>query len=185
MLKECVRGVQKGFGDCDDSVTLFCNCLEAVGIHTAVIELPNHVLMVFTTNVTMEAIPSEIYEHPEKKIYEHFQWISRPEYSEGKPIAWIPVETTLIEAGFDAAWKEALKVLRERAEDVGDEGLTCQPVHLQGEAWEIYQPVNVPYDVKEIQQEVLEKLQKVLEGLQEDEIMKEDMKEIQWFTFQP
>jgi hypothetical protein len=105
MLKE---GVQKGVGDCDDSVTLFSNCLEAIGINTtAVIELPNHVLMAFNTGIPMADIPFE--------IHGWFEAISCEGSFEGKPTGWIPVETTLIEAGFDVAWKEAVALLGELA----------------------------------------------------------------------
>ena len=38
---------KSAFGDCDDSTALYCSLLESVGIKTALIQLPNHVLMAF------------------------------------------------------------------------------------------------------------------------------------------
>ena len=103
------------FGDCDDSTTLYCSLLESVGINTALIQLPSHVLMAFNLgNISVKQA----------------QEIGLPNnyYRTINGQAWIPIETTLINKGFAAAWQEGCRLLQAaniRAETVED-------------AWETY-----------------------------------------------
>ena len=87
------------FGDCDDSTALYCSLLESFGIKTALIQLQNHVLMAFDIgNISVEqaqeiGLPSS-----------HYKTVNGQ--------AWIPVETTLINDGFAAAWQEGCESLQ-------------------------------------------------------------------------
>ena len=98
------------FGDCDDSTVLYCSLLESVGIKTALIQLPSHVLMAFDLgNISVKQA----------------QEISLPNnyYRTVNGQAWIPIETTLINKGFAAAWQEgcrSLQAVNIRAETVED-----------------------------------------------------------------
>ena len=98
------------FGDCDDSTVLYCSLLESVGIKTALIQLQSHVLMAFDLgSVSVKqaqdmGLPNDYYETVNGQ-------------------AWIPIETTLINEGFAAAWQEGCHLLQAvniRAETVED-----------------------------------------------------------------
>ena len=98
------------FGDCDDSTALYCALLESVGIKTALIQLPSHVLMAFDLgNISVEqaqeiGLPNDYYRTVNGQ-------------------AWIPIETTFINEGFAAAWQEgcrSLDAVNIRAETVED-----------------------------------------------------------------
>ena len=98
------------FGDCDDSTVLYCSLLESVGIQTALIQLPSHVLMAFDLgNISVKqaqeiGLPNNYYRTVNGR-------------------AWIPIETTLISEGFAAAWQEgcrSLQAVNIRAETVED-----------------------------------------------------------------
>jgi len=97
MLKSLtVPAESESIGDCDDSTVLYCSLLEAVGISTALIKLPGHVLMAFDLGkISLEyaerlVLPDEYYVSINGNI-------------------WIPVETTLISEGFVKAWEIASK----------------------------------------------------------------------------
>lgn len=101
---------KSAFGDCDDSTVLYCSLLESFGIKTALIQLQNHVLMAFDLgNISVEqaqqiGLPNDYYRTVNGQ-------------------AWIPIETTLINAGFAAAWQEGCQSLQGvniRAETVED-----------------------------------------------------------------
>ena len=109
------------FGDCDDSTVLYCSLLESVGIKTALIQLTSHVLMAFDLgNISVEqaqemGLPNDYYKTVNGQ-------------------AWIPIETTLINQGFAAAWQwgaESLQAVNIRAETVED-------------AWEKYGESSLP-----------------------------------------
>ena len=98
------------FGDCDDSTVLYCSLLESVGINTALIQLPNHVLMAFNLgNISVKqaqemGLPNDYY------VTVNGQ-------------AWLPIETTFINKGFATAWQEgcrSLQAVNIRAETVED-----------------------------------------------------------------
>ena len=98
------------FGDCDDSTVLYCSLLESFGIETALIQLPNHVLMAFDLgNISVKqaqeiGLPNDYYRTVNGQ-------------------AWIPIETTFINKGFAAAWQagcRSLNAVNIRAETVED-----------------------------------------------------------------
>lgn len=89
------------FGDCDDSTALYCSLLESAGIQTALIQLPNHVMMAFDLGqVSLDW--AEAVDLPDF----YYQPINGQ--------VWIPIETTLIKDGFIAAWQTAIQEIRER-----------------------------------------------------------------------
>jgi len=87
------------FGDCDDSTVLYCSILESVGINTALIQFPKHVMMAFNLgNVSLEQA----------------QNLSIPNvYIAINGQVWIPIETTMIKDGFVSAWKTAIEQLQK------------------------------------------------------------------------
>ena len=88
-------------GDCDDLVVLYNSLLESIGIRTAFIDVRDpdeelaHLYMMFDTGLTPEE--GYLISSNEKRF------IIRGQNSSKKTI-WIPVETTLIEEGFEKAW---------------------------------------------------------------------------------
>ncbi len=100
-----------GGGDCDDLAVLFASMLESVGINTAFVEVQDpqkdiaHLYLMFDSG--LEANRSTLISSNEK------QYVIRDRSPERKEV-WIPVETTLIERGFDEAWKAgAMAYLQE------------------------------------------------------------------------
>jgi hypothetical protein len=93
--------LEKKSGDCDDLVILYCSLLESVGIKTAFIDVQDpekeiaHLYMMFDTGLN-PASGSAISLNEKKYIVR--------ERSSGKKTIWIPVETTLVDQGFDEAW---------------------------------------------------------------------------------
>ena len=98
------------FGDCDDSTVLYCSLLESVGIKTALIQLPSHVLMAFDLGNISVKQAQEI-----GLLNNYYRTVNGQ--------AWIPIETTFISEGFAAAWQEgcrSLQAVNIRAETVED-----------------------------------------------------------------
>ncbi len=88
-----------GAGDCDDLSVLYNTLLESIGINTAFITTPGHIFAAFDLGIEQEQalryMPS-----PEELIIRD-------------GIVWVPVETTLIDAGFSAAWRRGALQWRE------------------------------------------------------------------------
>lgn len=98
-------------GDCDDLVVLYASLLESVGIHTAFVEVQDpekelaHLYLMFDSGVT--AGDGHLVSSNSKR------YVIR-ESATGARKVWVPVETTLIADGFEAAWKVgALSYLQE------------------------------------------------------------------------
>jgi len=98
-------------GDCDDLVILYASLLESVGIKTAFVEVQDpekqlaHLYLLFNSGLS----PSQghLISSNEKR------YIMRENVS-GQNSIWIPIETTLLEDGFEEAWKAgALAYLQE------------------------------------------------------------------------
>ncbi len=96
--------VDAGSGDCDDLVVLYASLLESVGIKTAFVEVQDpekelaHLYVLFNTGLSAEN--GALISDNEKR------YIVR-ESSSGQKMIWIPVETTLLDAGFEKAWTAA------------------------------------------------------------------------------
>ena len=112
--------LRKKSGDCDDLTALYCALLENVGIHTALVDAPGHLYMMFDSGVSIE----KAYSFPiDEKLY-----VVRNRH------LWIPVEITLFGKSFIEAWwsgagesKSLLERDRLRVVDTS-------------EAWEAYEP---------------------------------------------
>ncbi len=100
-----------GTGDCDDLVVLYASFLESFGINTAFVEVQDpqkeiaHLYLIFDTD--LQANLGQSISTNEKRL------VIR-EGQNGQSKIWIPVETTLIEQGFEEAWKSgAMSFLQE------------------------------------------------------------------------
>jgi tetratricopeptide (TPR) repeat protein len=85
-------------GDCDDMSVLFCAVLENVGVPTAFLDGPGHILMMFDSgihprNALALSVPEELYAVRGERV-------------------WIPVETTMIGKSFLDAWTEGAGIYR-------------------------------------------------------------------------
>jgi hypothetical protein len=99
-----VETVDAGSGDCDDLVVLYASMLESAGIQTAFVEVQDpekelaHLYLLFNTGLRAEE--AFLISENEKR------YILRDNPS-GQKMVWIPVETTLVEDGFEQAWTAA------------------------------------------------------------------------------
>jgi hypothetical protein len=108
-------------GKCGDLTALYCSLLEAVGVSTALITVPGHILMA----VDLETIPDQAthtFLKPDDLIIKD-------------GTTWLPIETTMRKDGFVKAWQEGAREWRE-GQSKGTAAF--YPVH---EAWQAYQPV--------------------------------------------
>lgn len=89
-------------GDCDDLVVLYASLLESLGINTAFVEVKDpqkeiaHLYLIFDSGLSPEL--GYLISSNEKRF------VIR-ENAQGQAKIWIPVETTLIEQGFEESWK--------------------------------------------------------------------------------
>ena len=96
--------ISRKTGDCDDLVVLYNSLLESLGIKTAFIQVQDpdeelaHLYMMFDTGLLPEQ--GYLISSNEKRFIIH-------EHTSNKKNLWIPVETTLIEEGFEEAWVSA------------------------------------------------------------------------------
>jgi hypothetical protein len=103
--------LEKRAGDCDDIVVLYSSLLESIGIKTAFIEVRDpakeiaHLYLMFDTGI--EADKGYLVTSNQK-------WYVIREKTPERKTLWIPVETTLVEQGFDQAWQAgAMAYLQE------------------------------------------------------------------------
>ena len=103
--------LQMKTGDCDDLAVLYRSLLESTGIPVAFVEVRDpqksqaHLYIMFDSGL-LQAQGSLITENEKRYIIR--------ENNRGNKSIWIPVETTLIEKGFEEAWKSgALEYLKE------------------------------------------------------------------------
>ncbi len=107
-------------GDCDDTSVLYCTTLENVGIPTAFLDGPGHILMMFDSGV-----------HPRNALalsVDEGLYVVRDER------VWIPVETTMLGKSFLEAWEEGAAIYRRWAASAD---FRVVPVE---EAWAEYVP---------------------------------------------
>jgi hypothetical protein len=98
-------------GDCDDLVVLYASLLESLGINTAFVEVKDpekemaHLYLLFDSGLAA----SEAFRVSSNEK----RYVVR-EDARGKSKVWIPLETTLVASGFEAAWKTgALEYLQD------------------------------------------------------------------------
>jgi len=111
-------------GDCDDLSIMYSALLEAVGIETAFITIPGHILMAFSLGMSPEEA-KRVFSVADDLIFR-----------DGK--TWVPVEATQIEGGFLKAWQLGAKNWREGVL-LKKEGF--YPMH---DSWTVYEPVGLP-----------------------------------------
>ncbi|MBN1155911.1 hypothetical protein JXB12_13415 [candidate division KSB1 bacterium] len=128
-VQYALETMQIGSGDCDDLVVLYSSFLESLGIKTAFVEVqdPNkeiaHLYLIFDTDIQPEQ--GRLISSNEKK------YIIR-EKGNGVKTIWIPLETTLISAGFEEAWKVgAVQYLRDGIIENGIRDGWVKIIHVQ------------------------------------------------------
>ncbi|MCI0514559.1 hypothetical protein L0128_15200 [candidate division KSB1 bacterium] len=95
-----------GLGDCDDLLVLCASLLESAGIHTAFVEVRDpeqslaHVYLLFDTGLTIDQ--AALITTNEKR------YLLRNE-SVALNTIWLPLETTLLNEGFEVVWEAGAK----------------------------------------------------------------------------
>ncbi len=110
-------------GDCDDLSVLLSAGLENLGIETALLEVPGHLLLMFNTGL------------PENEANLISQDSGLIAIRNGQ--VWIPLEATMINASFNEAWAEGARRYHQAKTD-GNLGI----IDLQ-QAWQQYPPVTL------------------------------------------
>lgn len=85
-------------GDCDDSSVLYASMLENVGIRTALVDVPEHIYVMFDTG---------IYAREREAT-----GLDPALFVERDGSLWIPVETTALGAPFHQAWRKGADLYR-------------------------------------------------------------------------
>ncbi|MEI6873742.1 MAG: tetratricopeptide repeat protein [Spirochaetota bacterium] len=117
-------------GNCSALSILYSALLESVGVETAFVTVPGHIFMAFSLGIGPESA-RKTFASPDDLILT-------------RDAAWLPIETTSRNAGFQAAWKEAAKEWRE---NLAKKQAVLYPVH---EAWALYEPVGFASDLSSI-----------------------------------
>jgi len=105
-------------GDCDDLAVLFAALLENIGIDTALVDVFDHVFVMFDTGLTARSV-GQLARDPGLL---HLDEAGR---------VWVPVEVTLVGGSFSAAWESAAATLAHRRHAV---------IGIR-EAWKKYAPL--------------------------------------------
>ncbi len=113
--------LERKSGDCDDLVAFYSSALESMGINTRVLEVPGHMLMMFSTGIVADE--------------DGYTMDNMYAVHEGQ--LWIPVETTLVGNAFVKAWeKGAASYYKWKGN-----GLSVLDVHA---AWGKFKPASLP-----------------------------------------
>lgn len=113
-------------GDCDDMTALMASLFESVGLATAIITTPGHVLL---------AIESGLLAGGHLLLEE-----SKERFVEVDGALFVPVETTAIGVGFDEAWKLGAQIVARAGNDV--------EAFRTRDAWRRYPTVSMAADVE-------------------------------------
>lgn len=129
-------------GDCDDLVVLLASLLENLGVRTALVDLPGHILMMIDSEMPFEIMASGAADIP---------------WTQHDGTAWLPVEATLIDGTLlDAARAGAIELEKAGARIIDVES-----------AWRKYPPVsNLATDWRA----GLPEKARVLSGVEADEL---------------
>ena len=112
-------------GDCDDLSVLLSTSLENLGIATALLDVPGHLLMMFNTGI------------PERDRTVISQQESLVVIRDG--FVWVPIEATMINTSFAEAWAEGA---RKYHKYLGENKLNA--IALK-DAWKDFQPVTLKH----------------------------------------
>ncbi|MBI9081906.1 MAG: outer membrane beta-barrel protein [Pseudodesulfovibrio sp.] len=111
-------------GDCDDLSILYAALLEAVGVPTALVTIPGHIYVAFSTGMKADEA-HKLFSRPDEIIIRD-------------DIAWVPVEITILKEGFLQAWQIGAKQWRENA------SRDQAKMYPLAEAWSLYPAVGLP-----------------------------------------
>jgi len=124
--------LQKKQGDCDDTTVLYATLLESIGIPTALVAIPSHLLMMFDTGIherekLMLCLPENMYVLKNQHV-------------------WLPVETTYYceNHSFFEAWKKGAEQYKHSQNEPGFE-----EVYIH-EAWQNFEPIYFDYPERQI-----------------------------------
>ncbi len=105
-------------GDCDDLAVLYAALLENIGIDTALVDLYDHVFVMFDTGLTARSLDQLARDPGLLRV-------------DARGRVWVPVEVTLVGGSFSDAWESAAATLATRPHAV---------IELR-EAWKKYPPL--------------------------------------------
>lgn len=112
-------------GDCDDLSILFLACMENIGIGTALVDVPEHVFVIFDTGVPEKERGSLGFSNQLLVPYQG--------------TIWIPVEMTMVGASFTKAWQKAAEEYRAWSAQGKADIINVQ------KAWEQFRAVTLPH----------------------------------------
>jgi len=107
-------------GDCDDLSILYCALLESVGVPTAFITVPGHIYMAIGLSMQPDAARTA-FVRPDDLIYQGEE-------------TWLPIEVTLRDQDFLAAWEQGAKQWRE------NQGRQQAGFLANRDSWQVYEP---------------------------------------------
>ena len=127
---------QNRVGDCDDTTILYATLLESIGINTALVTTPNHILMMFDSGI-----------HEREKL---LACVADNMYVVKNHSIWLPVESTYycenVNRSFFVAWRKGAEQYKQNQFEPGFEEIF---VH---QAWQKYEPayfekrkIEIPY----------------------------------------
>ena len=105
-------------GDCDDLAVLYAALLENIGIDTALVDVFDHVFVMFDTGLTARSL-GQLARDPALL------------HVDARGRVWVPVEVTLVGRSFSDAWESAAATLASRRYAV---------IEMK-KAWEKYAPL--------------------------------------------
>jgi len=105
-------------GDCDDLAVLYAALLENIGIDAALVDVFDHVFVMFDTGLTARSL-GQLARDPSLL------------HVDARGRVWVPVEVTLVGRSFSAAWESAAATLASRRYTV---------IEIK-EAWKKYSPL--------------------------------------------
>ncbi|MBE0501565.1 MAG: tetratricopeptide repeat protein [Desulfuromonadales bacterium] len=112
--------LQRRSGDCDDLAALYSSALESLGMRTRIVEVPGHMLMMFSTGMGAGADG-----HTMDNLFV---------IHEGE--LWVVVETTMVGSSFIKAWEKGSETYYKWL----DNGLTLLDIR---EAWGEFKPASL------------------------------------------
>lgn len=118
--------LKRKLGDCDDLSMLYASLLENLGVETALALVPGHILVLVNSGVSRE--DSYMVSEDESSLI----------VRNGK--VWIPVEVTMIGAGFSEAWAKGAAICNQAN---AAKNLDVIEVH---QAWKKYDPAGLQMD---------------------------------------
>lgn len=114
-------------GDCDDLSVLYASLLESVGVETAFLLVPGHVLLGIAAGVPPDALDRLTLDPARVLVHD------------GR--AWLPVETTALGKSFREAWASGASTVQRAREKKGADGLVVVETRS---GWAQYPPAALP-----------------------------------------